>query len=243
VTGPSRPRIQAAGADLGAVAHRYGLPAAAATQLLSLLELVATDPLAPTSVRDPQAIVADHLADSLVALELPVVRDAGSIADIGSGAGFPGLPLAIALPESSVELADGSSRKCTFITRAIDRCAVSNARAVHTRAEEWAEGLGAFDLVTTRAMAPLPVVAEYAAPLLRVGGSLVAWTGRHNPGDEVAARRAATELGLEAGEPVPVRPYPSASHRHLQLMLKVRETPSRFPRRPGVARRRPLGIG
>lgn len=225
-------------ADLAA---RYGLSESAEARLLSLLELVATTPHAPTTLRDPGSILAGHLADSLVALEFPVVRSGHEIADIGSGAGFPGLPLAIALPGSSVTLVDSGSRKVGFIQSAIRACGVDNARAVHARAEEWREGLGAFDLVTVRALAPLGVVAEYAAPLLRMGGSLLAWRGRREPDDEATAGRAARELGLEVADAVQVHPYPCATNRHLQLMLKVRETPSRFPRRPGVARKRPLG--
>jgi 16S rRNA (guanine527-N7)-methyltransferase len=85
------------------------------------------------------------------------------------------------------------------------------------------------------------VVAEYAAPLLRVGGRLVAWRGRRDPADEAAGARAALQLGLEAREPVAVRPYPAAEHRHLHVMVKTGETPAKFPRRPGVARKRPLG--
>lgn len=225
-------------ADLAA---RYRLSERVKAQLLSLLELVATTPHAPTTLRDPGSILDDHMADSLVALELSVVRGAREIADIGAGAGFPGLPLAIALPNSSVTLVDGSSRKVAFIETAIRACGIDNARAVHARAEGWPDGLRAFDLVTARALAPVGVVAEYAAPLLRVGGSLLAWRGRLEPADEVAAGRAAAELGLEVAAAVSVHPYPAATNRHLQLMLKVRETPSRFPRRPGVARRRPLG--
>lgn len=226
---------------VGGLAARYGLPASAGAELLSLLEFVATTPHAPTTLRDPDSILADHLADSLVALELSVVRNAHEIADIGAGAGFPGLPLAIALPGSSVTSVDSSSRKVAFIQSAIRASAIDNARAVHTRAEGWGDGLRAFDLVTARALAPLSVVAEYAAPLLRVGGSLLAWRGRLEPDDEAAAERAARELGLEIAGAFPVHPYPAATNRHLQLMLKVRETPSRFPRRPGVARKRPLG--
>ena len=223
------------------LAERYGLSETAKLQLLSLLELVATTAHAPTTLRDPGSILDDHMADSLVALELSVVRSARETADIGAGAGFPGLPLAIALPSSSVTLVDGSSRKVAFIETAIRACGIENARAVHARAEGWPDGLGAFDLVTARALAPVGVVAEYAAPLLRVGGSLLAWRGRLEPADEAAAGRAAAALGLEVAAAVPVHPYPAATHRHLQLMLKVRETPSRFPRRPGVARKRPLG--
>ncbi len=113
--------------------------------------------------------------------------------------------------------------------------------AVNARAESWPEGLGACDLVTARALAPLAVVAEYAAPLLALRGSMVAWRGRREPEDEAAGDRAAAELGLELGAVVRVQPYPGALHRHLHVMRKVAPTPDRFPRRPGMARKRPLG--
>jgi 16S rRNA (guanine527-N7)-methyltransferase len=226
---------------IGALTERYGLPEPAQRQLQSLLDCVATDPVAPTAVTDPAGIVRDHLADSLVALELSQVRAAGTIADLGSGAGFPGLPLAIALPGAQVSLVESNGRKCAFITRAAEACAVANATVVHARAEEWDTGLGACDLVAARALAPLAVVAEYAAPLLRLGGTLVAWRGRRDRDDEESGSRAAAELGLEPAPPVRVEPYPGALHRHLHAMLKVADTPDRFPRRAGMARKRPLG--
>jgi 16S rRNA (guanine527-N7)-methyltransferase len=206
-----------------------------------LLELVATDPHSPTTARDRVAILNDHLADSLVALELTPVRVAKTIADLGAGAGFPGIPLAIALPDSAVTLVESNRRKCVFIERALAACGISNARVVNARAEAWHDGLGQSDLATARALAPLAVVAEYAAPLLRVGGTLVAWRGRRQPEVESGASEAATALGLEIGPIIGVHPYSTAEHRYLHLMLKVKETPERFPRRPGVARKRPLG--
>ncbi len=220
---------------------RYELPYGASETLLTLVELVVSDPLAPTSVRDPRRALDDHLADSLVALELAEMRAASKIADLGTGAGLPGLPLAIALPGAEVALVETSSRKCKFIERAINACGVPNAYAVHARVESWKGGLRAFDLVTARALASLDVVAEYAGPLLRVGGTVVVWRGRRDQDAEAAAAAAAAKLGLELREPRPVKPYPAAAHRHLHLMLKVRETPKGFPRRPGMARKRPLG--
>jgi len=210
-------------------------------QIGVLLERVADDPEAPTTVTGRTAILRDHLADSLVALELPEVRAATVIADLGSGAGFPGLPLAVALPTALVNCVESNGRKCAFITAAIEACGLANAVAVHARAEEWLAGLVACDLVSARALAPLAVVAEYAAPLLSVGGTLVAWRGRRDPEDEAAGARAAGELGLEPVSVVRVEPYPGALHRHLHLMRKVAPTPDRFPRRPGMARKRPLG--
>jgi 16S rRNA (guanine527-N7)-methyltransferase len=210
-------------------------------QLHTLVDWVAGDPEAPTAVTGRGAILRDHLADSLVALELPEVSGATAIADLGSGAGFPGLPLAITLPEAQVTLVESNGRKCAFMTAAIEAAGVSNARPVHARAESWPEGLGASDLVTARALASLAVVAEYAAPLLAVGGSLVVWRGQRDPADEAAGARAAVELGLEPGPVTRVEPYPGALHRHLHPMRKVAPTPDRFPRRPGMARKRPLG--
>jgi 16S rRNA (guanine527-N7)-methyltransferase len=202
--------------------------------------LIVSDAAAPTTVRDRTGVVRDHLADSLVALESGASA-ASTIADLGAGAGFPGLPLAIALVGSQVSLVESNGHKCEFLVRAIEACGIPNAFVVQARAESWADGVGGHDLVTARALAPLAVVAEYAAPLLRIGGTLIAWRGRRDPDDEAQAARAATELGLEPGAPIRVAPYPGVLHRHLHPMVKVAPTPPKFPRRPGMARKRPLG--
>ncbi len=230
-------------ARIGELTRRYSLPGAAGPALITLLELVMTDPAAATAVRSENGVINDHLADSLVALDLEEVRGAATIADLGSGAGFPGLPLAIARPEATVSLIESNARKCGFLERATSACGLRNVRVVNSRAEGWDEGLDSCDLVTARALAPLAVVAEYAAPLLRVGGSLLVWRGSRDRDSEEAAAVAAGELGLEPREPTQVHPYPGASRRRLHLMLKVRPTPGRFPRRPGLATKRPLGSG
>jgi len=226
---------------IDALARRYGLPGDAAPRLATLAALLSRDPAAATAVRDPERVIDQHLADALVALELPEVRGARSVADIGSGAGIPGLPLALARPEANVALVDSNGRKCRFLRRAADECSASNVSVENVRAEAWDGGLERHDLVTARALAPLAVVAEYAAPLLQLGGSLVAWRGARDAAGAAAAARAAAELGLEVGAVIAVRPFPGAQSRHLHVMSKVRRTPERFPRRPGVARKRPLG--
>ena len=227
---------------MAALAERYALPDNAVSRLLAVHRLLVEDPLAPTAIRDPLKAIDDHLADSLVGLEVEPVRTAGTIADLGSGAGLPGLPLAIALPGASVALVDSLSKRCAFLERAVAVSEASNARVVNARAETWPEGLGAFDVIVARALAPLPVVVEYAAPLLTVGGMLVAWRGRRNHRDEAAGDRAAAQLGLEPIEIRHMQPFPGAEHRYLHLMSKVTETPSGFPRRPGMATKRPLGV-
>ena len=224
-----------------ALAARFALADGAADRMLRLVACVAEDPHAPTGVSDPAGIVDRHLADSLSALELAALRPDAQAVDIGSGAGFPGLPLAVARPQSDWVLLEGNRRKCEFIGRAAAAAGVDNARAVNERAELWEDGLGRFDLATARALAGLDVVIEYAAPLLAVGGRLIAWRGRRDPEAERAAERAAALTGMEIGEVRATKPFPAAETRHLHVISKVVETPPGFPRRAGMAAKSPLG--
>ena len=225
---------------LSALAERHGLPPGSAPALAGLLEILATDPTAPTTITDPLAAVDAHVADALVALDLDPVRAAGFIADLGAGAGFPGLVLAAALPAAHVALVEASTRKCAFLARSADAMGLRNVEVVAARAEEWADGIGRCDIVTARAVAPLNVLVEYAAPLLTEGGALVAWKGRRDRAAEVDAAAAASATGLQAGAVTEVQPWDGAEHLHLHLYMKVGATPNRFPRRAGMARKRPL---
>ena len=225
------------------LAQRFELPADSPARLDRLQRLLASDPLAPTAVREPRRIAADHLADSLVALEVEALRSATSVADLGSGAGLPGLPLAIALPSVRFVLVESSSRKCEFLSRAVEECELRNVEVVDSRIEDWAAGRAAFEVALARALAPLEVVLEYAAPLLVMGGCLIAWRGRLESEAEARGARAADLLGLRAREVRRVLPYPTAHSRYLHLFSKVMDTPDRFPRRAGVAAKRPLGSG
>jgi 16S rRNA (guanine527-N7)-methyltransferase len=210
-------------------------------QLARVLETIAADEHAPTAIRAPELAGDLHIADSLVALALAPVRSAGTIADLGSGAGFPGVALAVALPGASVRLIESQQRKCRFLQHVCHAAAIENAEVVWTRAEEWSEGAVANDLVVARALAAQPVVLEYAAPLLRAGGALVDWRGRRVDAEEKQAQRAAALLGMSRAEVRAARPFPGARDRHLHVFVKDQATPSRFPRRAGVARKRPLG--
>jgi 16S rRNA (guanine527-N7)-methyltransferase len=233
--------VSAADELVAPLVARWGLESAADEQLAALLDVLEDDATAPTSVRAPREAADAHLADSLVALELDVVRRARRIADLGSGAGFPGLALAAALPDAHIALVESGERKSAFLGRAIAAAGVPNAEVVHARAEAWPGGSEAHDLVTARALAALPVVVEYAAPLLAVGGALVAWRGRRDREAEAAAVGAAAAVGLEPVEIRHVEPYPAARDRHLHVFRKTGSTPPGFPRRPGIARKRPLG--
>jgi 16S rRNA (guanine527-N7)-methyltransferase len=227
-------------ARLAALVARYGLPSEAQDRLAALLGLVAAEPTAITAVRDPAEGVDAHVADSLVALDLPAVRAALRVADLGSGGGFPGLALAIALPAARVALVESVGRKCGFLSGAVRELGLDNVEVVNSRAEAWAQGLAAHDLVVARALAPLPVLVEYAAPLLELGGALVAWKGRPEPAEEEDGAAAAAVLGMSAPEAISVEPFAQARDRHLYLSSKVSPTPSRYPRRTGMARKRPI---
>jgi 16S rRNA (guanine527-N7)-methyltransferase len=228
-------------ASVAALARRYALSAQQAAQLQALVGGLVRDPHAPTTVRDRAGAVEVHLADSLVALDLDAVRAAHTIADLGAGAGFPGFPLAVALPRSEVVLVESQLRKCAFMERLALAAGVANASVRCVRAEEWREGMAANEIVLARAVAPAPVVLEYAAPLLALGGRLVDWRGRRNAVEERAAQAAAEQLGMRLLERRRVEPYAGAREHHLHIYLKQSLTPDRFPRRAGMARKRPLG--
>lgn len=193
-------------------------------------------------MREPAQALDHHIADSLSGLEVPPVLGAARLGDVGAGAGFPGLVLAAALPGVEVDLIESARRKCLVAERLASGAGLVNCRAVAERAEEWAgsDGSEAYDVVTARAVASLAVLVEYAAPLLRLGGTLVAWKGERDGAEEEAGATTALLVGLEQREIRRVVPFREARARHLHVYDKVAETPSRFPRRTGVARKRPL---
>jgi 16S rRNA (guanine527-N7)-methyltransferase len=212
-----------------------------------LLAALAAEPDPHTTVADPEAALEVHVADSLSGLEVPELVGARRIADIGAGAGFPGLILAIAIPRAQVDLIESAGRKTAVIDRLIQAAGLGNARSVTARAEDFARtpaalggGREAYDAVTARAVGPLAVLVEYAAPLLREGGVLVAWKGARDLAEEGAGAAAAEKVGMAVKEVLPVQPYPSSENRHLHVYRKIAPTPPGFPRRAGMARKRPL---
>jgi 16S rRNA (guanine527-N7)-methyltransferase len=213
--------------------------------LAPVLELLAADPASLSSVRDPDQAWHTHVLDSLSGLEL--LGSPRELADVGAGAGFPGLALAAALPGAHVDLIESVRRKCAFIERAIDVAALDNATAICARAEAWAAapppdgGRERYDAATSRAVGRLSTVAELASPLLREGGALVVWKGRRDADEEAELRRAAAGLAMTPEEIRPAGKSSGFEHRHLHLIRKTGPTPADLPRREGMAKKRPRG--
>jgi 16S rRNA (guanine527-N7)-methyltransferase len=234
--------VSRAEARLAALATRFDLSEPTVTHARRLLDLWETDELASTRVTSAEDAVDQHLADSWVALELDVVRDARRAADLGTGAGIPALPLVIALPEMRMALVESVGRRTVFLERAIEECGLEDrTEIVAERAEGWPAGIGRHDLITSRALATLDVVLEYSAPLLDIGGVSVAWKGALTREERDGGVRAADALGMEIVDEVVVAPFKGSRDRRLVVARKVAETPSRYPRREGMAKKKPLG--
>jgi 16S rRNA (guanine(527)-N(7))-methyltransferase RsmG len=148
-------------------------------------------------------VASSLLAESLTGLELEPVRAAGRMADIGSGAGFPGLTLAIALPETRVALLENVAEKCDFLRRAVEELELDNVEVVEGPAQEWSEGAGKCDVVTSRKAGRPKTIIEWSAPLLAPGGAIVVWPGSTDLKREVLeeAAGAAEAAGLRLAEP------------------------------------------
>jgi 16S rRNA (guanine527-N7)-methyltransferase len=211
--------------------------------LTMLLELLRDERASVSSVRDPERAWKVHVEDSLTGLEVEDLREARRIADIGSGAGFPGLVLAVALPQAEVELIESVGRKCDFMRRAIGASGVSNATVVCARSEEVAAGDAreSYETVTARAVGRLSTLAELASPLLREGGVLAAWKGKRDPDEERQLARASEQLAMRPERILDVGGRAGSRHRHLHVIRKSGPTPADLPRRPGIAKKRPRG--
>jgi 16S rRNA (guanine527-N7)-methyltransferase len=178
---------------------------------------------------DPHPLVEDSLA------LLDHLGDADTLVDVGSGGGMPGIPLKIARPGLAVTLVEADRRKAAFLVHAAASLGL-DVRVVAERAEVAGHGplREAFDAVTCRALAPMPVAAELCLPFARIGGRLLAMK---TAGDETAGA-----FELLGGGPPRVVPAPTAAHTRgvLVLVPKVSPTPPQYPRRPGLPARRPL---
>jgi 16S rRNA (guanine527-N7)-methyltransferase len=207
-----------------------------------VLELLAAERASVSSVVDERAWKV-HVADSLTGLEVPELSDAKRIADVGAGAGFPGLALAVALPDAQIDLVESITRKCTFMQLAIDEAQIPNATVLNTRSEDLAsaDGRESYDIVTARAVGRLSTLSELASPLLKPNGLLIAWKGKRDEEEEGQLVRAAESLAMRPESILDVGDRAGSRHRHLHVVRKSGPTPPDLPRRAGIAKKRPKG--
>jgi 16S rRNA (guanine527-N7)-methyltransferase len=200
-----------------------------------------------TAITEPAQVVTRHFLDSLTcAGALPVsMRQGGTtVLDVGSGAGFPGLPLAIAFPGWRVTLLDATGKKVCFLEAVIAALRLLNARAVAGRAEEYVHQPGqrcAYDLVVARAVATLPTLLEYCCPFARASGRIVLPKKGNLEAEVTAGQRAASLLGARLLDPIPVAIPPLDDGRVLLVARQERPCRTQYPRAQGLPVKRPLG--
>lgn len=194
-----------------------------------------------TAITDANQAINLHYVDSAAPLFLGWIPKNSRCVDVGTGAGLPGIVLAILRPDCTFVLMDAQDKRIRFILSAIDQLSLDNVAAVHIRAEEAGQSASyreAFDIALSRAVAPLPVLCEYCLPLTAIGGSMIAYKGPDVAADLNAARPALQLLGADTVE-VADAPTPHRNHT-LARIHKSKPTPAAYPRRAGIPAKRPL---
>lgn len=196
-----------------------------------------------TALSRENDIIYKHFVDSLTCFLSGKLEGSLKVIDVGTGAGFPGIPLAIARPELSLTLLDATRKKVEFVGRVCQGLGLSNAHAVWGRAEALGQQPGhreRYDRVVARAVSSLSSLYELCLPLLKVGGYLIAQKGSDANAEAAWAASAGEKLGGEMVEVIPFRLPITGDPRSLVIVEKVAPTPGNYPRRPGVPQKNPL---
>lgn len=197
-----------------------------------------------TAITEPAEIEVKHFLDSLSCLLALKPRPGDRMVDVGSGAGFPGLPLKIVMPWLQVTLVEATGKKAEFCRHMVEGLALESVTVVHARAEDvgqMAEHRQAYQWAVARAVAHLQVLAEYLMPLVRLGGRAIAQKGETGPAEAHAAEGALRILGGRVQQLITVELPRVPETRYLVVMEKTAATPGEYPRRAGVPTRKPLG--
>lgn len=193
-----------------------------------------------TRITEPHEVILKHFIDSMI---LAKFLSGVCFADLGTGAGFPGVPLKILRPELDVILMDSLKKRLGFLDVVINKLGLSGIRTVHARTEEFGNNpvyRGHFDTVSSRAVARLPILLEYALPVLKINGLFLAPKGSQTDIELAESHKALKLLG---GEVEGVERYnlgEGAEYRTVVIIRKVKETPLQYPRQPGIPVKNPL---
>src|SRR5215210_954186 len=217
-------------------------------QLMEYASLLAAyDRANVIGTRAMDGILLDHILDALSCFLHGPLSHAWRLADVGSGGGLPGIPIKIMKPDLAATLVESTGKKAVFLQHAVGSLSLANVEVANTRVEELGRRQAhrdAYDVVTSRAVARLSVVAEYCVPLLEIGGRAIAMKGWLEAEELAEGERAVGTLGAEVAEiiKVPMLPEIGEKERNLVILEKIRETPVEHPRRAGAVAKRPLGV-
>ena len=226
------------------MSHALGGQADEAFVRLGCLLLEANRDVNLTAIATAAGVALLHFADSLAVLNAePGIGGECAAADIGSGAGFPALPLAIACPSARWTAIESVAKKCRFIERAVRELGVPNVQVACARAEDAGRGdlRGAFDYATARAVGAVASLCEVGLPLLRRGGLLLLYKTESALAEMETARNAIAQLGGEPRDPYRYRLAGDTQDRAILRIEKLRDTPAKYPRAAGTPFKQPLG--
>ena len=199
-----------------------------------------------TAITDFDEVLKKHFVDSLSlvkACDLDHAEKEISLIDVGTGAGFPGIPLKIAFPRLKVTLMDSLNKRVDFLNEVIDTLKLDGIDAIHGRAEDYAKPdrlREKYDLCVSRAVANLSILSEYCLPYVKVGGKFISYKSEKVAEDLKEAENAISILGGKIEEQIAFTLPNSDIYRNLVVIEKVRETPQQYPRKAGMASKKPL---
>ncbi len=200
-----------------------------------------------TAITDYEGVQVRHFLDSLSCLPAMEYHERLTdqrVIDVGTGAGFPGIPLKIVRPGLRLTLLEATEKKVIFLRHLVQRLGLEGVTVLHGRAEELGQATAhreRYDWAVARAVAEMPILAEYLLPLVKIGGRALAQKGENAPAEVHRAERAITRLGGHVRRLMPVELHGLAETRYLVLVDKVAATAAQYPRRPGIPSKRPLG--
>ena len=197
-----------------------------------------------TAITEPQEVAVKHFIDSVSAWDEKRFEGGKSIIDVGTGAGFPGIPLKIFQPQLKLVLLDSLNKRIKFLQTVVDELQLDNVECIHARAEEGAKNPKLrenFDIAVSRAVARLPVLAEYCIPFVKVGGTFAALKGMKFAEEAEEGKKALQILG--GSEPVSVeKKLPGLDDKRAVIYVKkIKSTPKKYPRKAGTPDKEPLG--
>lgn len=198
-----------------------------------------------TAIKEDEEIFKKHFIDSIKILKINEIRNAKSIIDIGTGAGFPGIPLKIMLTETKITLLDSLNKRVNFLQNVINKLGLKNIEAIHGRAEEVAKERNyreKYDIVVSRAVASLPVLSEFCIPYIKIGGCFIAMKGPSVDDEIEEANDAIKILGAKIEKIENVKIEESDLNHKLVIIRKIKSTNNVYPRKYAMITKKPLSM-